>query len=433
MPFAEAAAMARNRTFTLLIALAILATVSGACEKKNPSEPSGGGTSTGANVSLIGTVTAPVPAGLRVTVGGTNNSAQVDSTGQFAITNAPSGTIDLRFTAPGVSSSLALANLLADQTVTMVVTVSGQIATLESIRRVRGTEEEIEGRIESLTAPNTLVVAGRTITTGGSTSFTAAGQAVAFDVLGVGQRITAKGQSGGSALIASQVDVLTPIVIGNLNLGGAISSFTGTRSTFQFMVGGTQVQGDAATIFDGGSLFNEMGNGLTIAVTGVQRTGFVYATRLNITSPTTAFTGRIISKNGTPPQLVVIVTTQTIMVTALTDVTRKGSTQNASTIANGQTIDVTGRVMSDGTVVAATVNILTDAPGGTFSMIGTVSASTGTCPQLQLTVSSYTINTSQATTFSGVTCIGLLPGDRVDVTGVVQPDFSITASSIKKI
>jgi hypothetical protein len=80
----------------------------------------------------------------------------------------------------------------------------------------------------------------------------------------------------------------------------------------------------------------------------VQRTGFVYATRLTITSPTAAFTGRIISTNGTPPQLVVIVTTETVMVTALTDVRRKGNPQNASTIATGQTIDVTGRRMADG-------------------------------------------------------------------------------------
>jgi hypothetical protein len=414
-----------------LIALAVVATLTAACDKKSPSEPST--TPAGANVSLIGTVSAPVPAGLRVTVGSTSNSAQVDSTGQFAITNAPSGTVDLRFTGPGISSSLSLANLLADQTVTMVVTVSGQIATLESCRRVRGTDEEIEGRIESLAPPNSFVVAGRTVSTGASTTFTAAGQTVAFDVLGIGQRITVKGQSSGSALIAAQVDVLTPVVIGNLSLNGGISNFTGTRGAFQFTVGGTQVQADAATIFDAGSLFNEMANGLTIAVTGVQRTGFVYATRLTITSPTAAFTGRIISTNGTPPQLVVIVTTETVMVTALTDVRRKGNPQNASTIATGQTIDVTGRRMADGTVVASMVNILTDAPGGTFSMTGTISAVSGSCPQIQLTVSSYTINTNSSTTFSGTSCVGLLAGDKVDVTGTVQQDFSVTASSIKKL
>jgi hypothetical protein len=315
----------------------------------------------------------------------------------------------------------------------MVVTVSGQIATLESCRRVRGTDEEIEGRIESLSPPNTFVVAGRTVSTGSSTTFTAAGQAIAFDALGIGQRITVKGQSGGGALIAAQVDVLTPIVIGNLSLNGAIANVTGTRSTFQFMVGSTPVQGDAATIFEAGSQFNELGNGLTVQVTGVQRTGFVYVTRLNITSPTTSFTGRIIQTNGTPPQLVVIVTTETVMVTALTDVRRKGNPQSASTIATGQTIDVTGRTMPDGTVVASMVNILTDAPGGTFSMTGTVSAKSGSCPQVQLTVSSYTINSNSATVFTGATCVGLLAGDKVEVTGTVQQDFSVTASSIKKI
>src|SRR6187455_2604939 len=105
--------MPRIRLLTSLVALAVLTASSAACDKNNPSEPSTA--PAGANVSLIGTVSAPVPAGLRVTVGSTSNSAQVDSTGQFAITNAPSGTVDLRFSGPGISSSLALANLLADQ------------------------------------------------------------------------------------------------------------------------------------------------------------------------------------------------------------------------------------------------------------------------------------------------------------------------------
>ena len=106
MPFAVIGSMPRIRLHIPLIALAVVATLTAACDKKSPSEPST--TPAGANVSLIGTVSAPVPAGLRVTVGGTDNSAQVDSTGQFAITNAPSGTVDLRFTGPGISSSLSM-------------------------------------------------------------------------------------------------------------------------------------------------------------------------------------------------------------------------------------------------------------------------------------------------------------------------------------
>jgi hypothetical protein len=53
-------------------------------------------------------------------------------------------------------------------------------------------------------------------------------------------------------------------------------------------------------------------------------------------------------------------------------------------------------------------------------MTGTISAVSGSCPQIQLTVSSYTINTNSSTTFSGTSCVGLLAGDKVDVTGTVQ-------------
>jgi hypothetical protein len=302
MAFAVTGLMPRIRLHMLhmpLIALAVVATLTAACDKKSPSEPST--TPTGANVSLIGTVSAPVPAGLRVTVGSTSNSAQVDSTGQFAITNAPSGTVDLRFTGPGISSSLSLANLLADQTVTMVVTVSGQIATLESCRRVRGTDEEIEGRIESLAPPNSFRSGGPHRLDGSvhdlhggrpDGGLRRARNRTADHGQGPEQRQRARRRAGRRPDAGRHRQPQPE---------RRISNFTGTRGAFQFTVGGTQVQADAATIFDAGSLFNEMANGLAIAVTGVQRTGFVYATRLTITSPTAAFTGRIISTNGTPP------------------------------------------------------------------------------------------------------------------------------------
>src|SRR5688572_3423071 len=168
MAFALTGPMLRIR---VLVALAILATSSAACDKKSPSEPS----TAGAGVSIVGVVTAPVPAGLRVTVGGTSNSAQVDGGGQFTITDAPSGTVDLRFSG-GANATLVLADLQPQQTVTLVVTVSGISATLESARRVRGNEEQIEGPVESVSPPSTLVVAGRTVLTGAATTFTASGQ-----------------------------------------------------------------------------------------------------------------------------------------------------------------------------------------------------------------------------------------------------------------
>ena len=75
MPFALMNGMRRARLSALFASLAILALLVSACSQKSPSAPSG---VPGAGVTIVGTVTAPVPSGLKVTVGGSGNTAQVD-------------------------------------------------------------------------------------------------------------------------------------------------------------------------------------------------------------------------------------------------------------------------------------------------------------------------------------------------------------------
>jgi hypothetical protein len=222
-----------------------------------------------------------------------------------------------------------------------------------------------------------------------------------------------------------------PVPVAPLSLSGTVSAFSGTSTSFQFTMNGQLVRGDGSTTFAAGSKFSELGNGLSVQVIGNQATGYLLASSITITSQSIAFTGRIISQMGSPPQLVLIVTSHTVMVSAATVVTRKGLSQSAQAIANGQTVDVRGRVLGDGTVVAGSVDILADAAGGTFLIEATISAMSGMCPQLQLTIEGYQINTNSATTF--VTACGALnAGDRVEVQGFVQQDLTVTASSVTK-
>ena len=167
-------------------------------------------------------------------------------------------------------------------------------------------------------------------------------------------------------------------------------------------------------------------------MTGAPQSGYLYATRITITSLSTSFSGKIFAKNGTPPQLVLVVANHVVMVSALTDVRRKGNPQSADTIKLGQTVSVTGRQMADGTVVASVLDITADSPGGTFAMAGIVSALSGSCPQLQMTVDGYAIDTNAQTTFS-TPCDQLTIGDKVDILGIVRPDFSVMGTSIKKV
>lgn len=429
MPFAQTNSMPRIRLFAPLASLTVLILSVTACDKKSPTAASA---VPGAGVTIVGTVSAPVPSGLHVTVGGSSNTAQVDGSGQFTLSDVPSGTVDLRFAGSGVNAALVLTNLLANQNVTLVVTLGATSVTLESARRVRGSDEELEGNIESLSPPTTLVVAGRTVSVGSGTSFTASGQAASFGSLIVGQRIAVKGQTGGAALTATVVDILTPVSVGSLNMTGIIANFSGTQSAFQFTANGTQVRGDSVTTLDPSSQFNELGNGLSVQVAGAPRTGYVYATRITITSLSTSFSGKILAKNGTPSQMVLLVANQTVMVSALTDVRRKGNPQGADTIQIGQTVSVTGREMVDRTVLASVLNITADSPGAAFLMSGIISALSGSCPQLQMTVDGYGIDTDAQTVFS-TPCNQLTTGDKVEIIGVVRPDFSVIATNIKKI
>ncbi len=330
--------------------------------------------------------------------------------------------------------SLVITNLLANQNVTLVVTLGATSATLESARRVRGSDEELEGNIQSVSPPDSFVVAGRTVSVGNGCSFTASGQTAAFNSLVVGQRIAVKGQTGGAALVATVVDILTPVAGGSVNLAGLIAKFSGTQSAFQFTANGTQIHGDGATVFDAGSQFKELGDGLSVQVAGAPQNGYVYATRITITAMSTSFSGKIFAKSGTPPQLVLVVADRIVLVSALTDVRRKGNSQDANTIRMDQTVSVTGREMADGTVVASVLNITADSPGATFSMSGIISALSGSCPQLQMTVDGYVIDTNAQTIFSISTpCGQLTAGDKVEILGIVRPDFSVMGTSIKKI
>src|SRR6185436_6712644 len=128
-----------------------------------------------------------------------------------------------------------------------------------------------------------------------------------------------------------------------------------------------------------------------------------YASRIVVVSPAIAFTGRIITKAGSAPELVIVVTGRTAKTGPATVVMRKGEPQNAmnqGTISVGQTVAVTGRVLQDISVIASSVNILSDSAGGTFVMEGTITGKSGPCPQLQLTVSSYEVTTFASTTFA---------------------------------
>jgi len=227
-----------------------------------------------------------VPNGIRITVVGSNITVDVSGDGTFSLKNVPSGNVVLQITGPGVNATISLTDLQTGQTVTITVNVNGATAEVDSDRRSKGGEEQVEGRVESLpptTPAGDFVVAGRTVRTNGTTSFRRSDDSAGtFADLVLGYRVHVKGTTTGGVLVAREVKIQNTNTETGLNINGDISLFSGTISAFQFNVGGRLVKGDANTEFFGNSAFADLANGKRVEVKGSQRDGFVYATRIKV-------------------------------------------------------------------------------------------------------------------------------------------------------
>ena len=282
----------------LLPTIVVLALVGAAACSNNPSAPSGGssvtingsivspGGSAGPNhVSVFESTPPVIPPGLTVAVNGNGASAIVNAAGQFSLLNVPPGNVDLRFSAPGVLATVTLTGLESGQTVEIAVSLTSTTAEVESDRRSLGREVQLEGRVQSLpptTAPLTLVVAGRAVTTDGTTTFFMNGAAASFAALAVGQRVHVKGQTSGDMLVARTVDIQNTNTEIGVNVNGIVSNLVVTLPTFQFTVDGRLVKGDAQTMFTGNSQFSDLANGARVEIKGSQRDGFVYASQIHV-------------------------------------------------------------------------------------------------------------------------------------------------------
>jgi len=327
-----------------------------------------GSGSTGSTTAATGPAASIV-----VTIVGTSISAIVDAKGQFTLTNVPGGTLQLQFTGPNVNGILTLTNVQAGQTIELAIDITGGGVALEGERRSTGSEEQVEGRIESLTSGGgggTLVVGGRTVTVDADTQILQGSQALAFSALQVGQRVHVKGQPGVSALLATVVMLQNTNVDVPVNLNGIVTGLTGTNVDFAFMVDGRAVEGDAITEFFGGSVFADLVNGARVEVKGQQRDGFVYATRIHVNredddeddededDDQTSVSG-ILTAIG-PPAATPVLTVggQTVRTTATTDVLRQSDTLTFAALQVGMRVVAHGTPQPDGSLLAAWVRIV---------------------------------------------------------------------------
>lgn len=358
---------------------ALLALGLSACGKDAPSVPAGptspGVSSATQGATIMGNVSAGAPlAAMAAQVVGTAISSPVGVGGSFSLEGVPEGAVQLRFAGSGVDASVALDPVKPGDVVSLLVGVSGATATIQSESRNSGGKVELEGKIESLAAPN-LVVAGRTVaTTPGATVIRdESGAPKSFANFAVGQRVHVKGM-----LAADKVTITADTIIMQEATTSPTPPLPGPPKE------------DSASV-----------------------------------------EGRLNAIGGAWPTLSLTIGTTTVTTTASTVVQRRGDVQTWQALAVGQTVHAVGARQTNGSIVAEKLQIKDDEAGGAFVIEGSLGGLKGTCPTIAFVVNGYSIATSGATTFTPA-CADLKSGTKVEVKGTRLADGSVTATAVTK-
>ncbi len=331
------------------------------------------------SASTSGARIADVAGVSRVEVVGTNVASAVDGQGHFSLTGVPAGTAQLKFVGTSVNAITTVSDLQANQTVSVIVSVSPSgAAVVSDSRNPDAGQLPVNGNVESLTgtaAAFQFVVNGYTIHGDSQTQFYGDGsQSDSFIDLKNGMRVEVKATPRDGGLYAFRL---------HLNKDNSPTpSPTPTPTP-------TPGQDDSASI-----------------------------------------DGALTSMTGSVPTLQLVVAGMTVRTSASTDVQRRGDKQDLSTLRVGQTLHVVGTRRSDGSIDARQIFITDDATGGEFEIQGSAGGVKGSCPSLTFTVNGYSVSTNGSTMFSGFACADLKSGTKVTVDGVKQTDGSVLATRI---
>ena len=371
----------KNLALVCVLAAAT-ATVACGSGEMSVTGPSTGGSSSTAGAVITGRVnggsglastTGSTVGGLTVTIVGTNNTAPVDASGSFTLTNVPEGAVRLEFTGPGVSATVTITVNAEDQ-IQIAVTINGNTAQVESQHRSGRSRAEIEGRITAVdAAARTIRVAGTLVNVPAAATIRRGSQPLQFTDLAVGTDVEVKGAIEGTTFVASEVKVE------NDNLGqqlqerrGVVSALAGTCPSLTFTMGTLHVTTNGSTYFKDGACATVQ-NGMAVEVNG---------------------------RPQTDGSLVAMVVKQR---------------------DNDDREDDDDEDDDDGD---------DDEDDDEARIEGTVSALTGTCPVITFTARSTTVTTTSATRFDDG-CTAIRDDRRVEVRGVRQADGSIVATRVK--
>lgn len=342
----------------------------------SPTSPSAGLPGTGSSpiasgASITGTVVTSITAsayraeatGLTVSVTGSTISATV-SGGQFTLQGVPSGTVELRFTGPGVDARLTIENVGDRDDIRIIVRVNGNQAEIEDNRHEKPDHGvELEGTLTEVNpAARTLRVGGSLVNVPAGTPIRHGDQMFDFSALHLGDRVHVKGTSTATAVTATEIKLQNPQ--GNPGQGteaelkGTLSGLGGTCPSLTFTLSGSQVQTNATTKFEDASC-STIKNGDRVEVEGMrQSNGVVLASKVEKDDDgedddrnEADVEGTLSGLGGTCPSITFTVSGRSVATNAST----RFDNGACSTLKNGDRVEVEGVQQPSGVVLAKKV------------------------------------------------------------------------------
>ena len=290
----------------------------------------------------------------------------------------------------------------------VAVTVTGTVSGLS------GTCPAVMFKVES-----------KTVKTDASTSF---GDKTCADVKN-DAKVGAVGvvQTDGS-ILAKQVRVAPPPPPPPVTVSGAISGLTGACPAVTFMVAGKKVVTSAATVWGELKCADLKADSRITAIGPAQADGSILATAVRIMPPLpVTLTGTVSALGGACPLVTFAVAGKKVVTNANTNFGDKA----CGDIKNDARVGVLGTLQADGSILALQVKLAPVVVVVAPAFIGTVTAVTGTCPAITISVGTKVAVTSSATVFDGKTCADVKVGATVGVYGTTATGTTtITATKV---
>lgn len=199
--------------------LLIAASACGGRGSTSPAAPSPVAAPSGATIigtvqsggsAMLAATTGSAAAGLTVTVVGTSISTTVSGTGQFTLTGVPSGSMQLRFSGPGVDATITI-SVQGEETITITIAVNGSRAEVRDEGHENHGDAELHGTVVELSgtaAAFSFRIGGRPVRGDSATEFRGdGGRSDSFAELDNGDRVEVKGVTRDGFVYAQRIHI----------------------------------------------------------------------------------------------------------------------------------------------------------------------------------------------------------------------------------